>query len=208
MRRILLGSLALLGAGFIIRAQTAAPKPAYDFSSPREDRIKLAESAAPPEVSGKATVYVLERSGYEKVREGTNGFTCFVDRQTPLNSEPTCFDAEGSATTFPTRLFAEEQRTKGQTEEQISAAINEGYKAGKFKAPRKSGIVYMMSDSAYILVPGNKLVHVPPHLMFYAPYATDKDLGSPPSAANMPRLIRAGQPDAYIIVIPGQHTGH
>jgi hypothetical protein len=62
----------------------------------------------------------------------------------------------------------------------------------------------MMSDRGYLLVPGsNKLVHIPPHLMFYAPYATDKDIGSPPGAANMPRVIRAGQPDAYIIVIPG-----
>ena len=208
MRRILLGSLLFLGASLVARAQTDMPKPAYDFSLPRGDRVKLAESAAPPEVSTKATVYILERSGYEKVREGTNGFTCFVDRQTPLNSEPTCFDAEGSATTFPTRLFAEEQRAKGRTEEQITAAIEEAYKDGKFIAPRKSGIVYMMSDSAYILVPGNKLAHVPPHLMFYAPYATDKDLGSPPSAANMPHLIRAGQPDAYIIVIPGNHANH
>jgi hypothetical protein len=208
MRSVLLGSLLLLGTSLATRAQTDTPKPAYDFSMPREDRIKLAESAAPSEVSSKATVYVLERSGYEKVREGTNGFTCFVDRQTPLNSEPTCFDAEGSATTFPTRLFAEDQRAKGKTEEQITAAIEEGYKNGKFIAPRKSGIVYMISDSAYILVPGNKLAHVPPHLMFYAPYATDKDLGSPPSAANMPHLIRAGQPDAYIIVIPGNHANH
>jgi hypothetical protein len=208
VRRILLGSFLFLGASLVTRAQADMPKPAYDFSLPREDRIKLAESAAPPEVSSKATVYILERSGYEKVREGTNGFTCFVDRQTPLNSEPTCFDAEGSATTFPTRLFAEDQRAKGKTEEQITAAIEEGYKNGKFIAPRKSGIVYMMSDSAYILISGNKLVHVPPHLMFYAPYATDKDLGSPPSAANMPHLIRAGQADAYIIVIPGNHANH
>lgn len=208
MRRILSCGFLLLGVSLVAAAQTDTPKPAYDFSKPREDRIKLAESAAPPEVSSKATVYVLERSGYEKVREGMNGFTCFVDRQTPFNSEPTCFDTEGSATTFPTRLFAEEQRAKGKTEEQITAAIEEGYKVGKFIAPRKSGIVYMMSDSAYILVPGNRLVHVPPHLMFYAPYATDKDLGSPPSAANMPHLIRAGQPDAYIIVIPASHANH
>jgi len=69
----------------------------------------------------------------------------------------------------------------------------------------------MMSDRGYLLVPGsNKLVRIPPHLMFYAPYATDKDIGSPPGAANMPHLIRAGQPDAYIIVIPGpvEHGGH
>jgi hypothetical protein len=38
--------------------------------------------------------------------------------------------------------------------------------------------------------------------MFYDPYAKDEDIGSPPAAANMPHLIRAGQPDAVIIVIP------
>ena len=42
--------------------------------------------------------------------------------------------------------------------------------------------------------------------MFYAPYATEKDLGSPPPAMNMPRLIRAGQPDAVMIVFPAQKT--
>jgi hypothetical protein len=136
------------------------------------------------------------------VREGSNGFACFVDRQTPWNSEPTCFDAEGTATTLPTRLFAEEERAKGKTETQIQAEIADGYKSGRFRAPAKPGIVYMMSDSAVLRV-NDQMVHVPPHLMFYAPYATDKDLGSPPAAANMPRLIRPGQPDAYIIVIPG-----
>jgi hypothetical protein len=202
---------ALLGASLPGFAQTDAPKPAYDFSLPREEKIKLAESAAPPEISSHATVYLLERSGYVRVREGTNGFSCFVDRQSPLNLEPTCFDAEGSSTTLPTRLYVEEQRGKGKSEEQIKAEVEDGYKTGKYKAPSKPGIVYMMSDRGYLLVPGsNKLVRIPPHLMFYAPYATDKDIGSPPGAANMPHLIRAGQPDAYIIVIPGpvEHGGH
>lgn len=201
MSRFLLA--VLLAHSLAVFAQTDTPKPAYDFSLPREERIKLAQSAAPPEISGKATVYLLERSGYVKVQDGSNGFSCFVDRQNPLNLEPTCFDAEGSATTLLTRLYVEEQRGKGKTEEEIKAGVEEGYKTGKFQAPRKPGIVYMMSDKGYLLVPGNKLVHLPPHLMFYAPYATDKDIGSPPAAANMPHLIRAGQPDAYVIVIPG-----
>ena len=81
----------------------------------------------------------------------------------------------------------------------------EGYKNGKFQAPRKPGIVYMLSDQGYLLVE-NKVVHIPPHLMFYAPYATDKDIGSPPAVAGMPRVLRPGQPDAYIIVMAGQHT--
>lgn len=186
--------------------QAAMPKPAYDFSLPREERIQLAESAAPPEISGKATVYVLERTGYVKVRDGSNGFSCFVDRQTPWNSEPTCFDAEGSATTLLTRIFAEDERAKGKSEDEIKAEIADGYKSGKFKAPSKPGIVYMMSNSIYLLIStNNTIVHAPPHLMFYAPYATDKDIGSPAPSISMPRILRAGQPDAYMIVIPGSH---
>jgi hypothetical protein len=44
--------------------------------------------------------------------------------------------------------------------------------------------------------------------MFYAPYATEKDLGSPPHGINMPKVIREGQPDAYIVVLPrkADHT--
>lgn len=187
----------------LAQTQTAAPKPAYDFSLSREEKIKLAKSAAPAEVADKATVYILERTGYVKTQDGTNGFSCFVDRQTPLNQEPTCFDAEGSATTLQTRFFAEEQRAQGKSEEEIKAAIDAGYKSGKYRAPGKPGIVYMLSDNGYLYIPGQaKLIHIPGHLMFYAPYANEKDLGSPPAAMNMPRLIRAGQPDAVMIVFP------
>jgi len=193
--------ISLLTLQLAIGAAADTVKPAYDFSLSREDKIKLAESAAPPEVAGNATVYILEHTGYVKVRDGSNGFSCIVDRQTPMNSEPSCFDAEGSATTLPTRLFVEEERAKGKSEDQVKTELDGGYKSGRFKAPGKPGIVYMMSDSTLILA-ADKLVHVPPHLMFYAPYATDKDIGSPPSAIDMPRVLRAGQPDAYIIVFP------
>lgn len=209
MPRALLVPLLFSLSNLLALSQTKTLKPTYDFSLPRQEKIKLAESAAPPELSGKATVYVLERSGYVKVRDGANGFSCFVDRQTPLNSEPTCFDAEGSATTLVTRLYVEQQRGQGKSEEQIKAELDQGYKSGKFRAPQKPGIVYMMSDQGYIFVEAvNRMVHLPPHLMFYAPYAMDKDIGSPPAAANMPHLIRAGQPDAVIIVIPGQAADH
>ena len=185
----------LLLASFLgVVDQAQAPKPAYDFSLPREARFELAESAAPPEISGKATVYVLERTGYVKAREGTNGFSCFVDRQTPWNSEPTCFDAEGSATTLPTRIFVEDERAKGKSEDEIKAEVSDGYKSGKFRAPSKPGIVYMMSSSIFLLNPANNTtVHAPPHLMFYAPYATEKDLGSPPPSINMPAKRSGGR---------------
>jgi hypothetical protein len=207
MRTMFLATL--LVSRTVVQAQPDTPKPAYDFSLPREQRIKLAESAAPPEVSSKATVYLLERTGYVKVREGTNGFSCFVDRQDLRNLEPTCFDAEGSDSTLPTRLVVEELRASGKSEEEINATIQAGYKSGKFHAPRKPGIVHMLSTLGYLYIAqNNQLIHLPPHLMFYAPYATDKDIGSPPSSGAMPRVLRPGQPDAYIIVFAATHDAH
>jgi hypothetical protein len=204
MLRLLLTVLFSANIVFLF-AQPDPIKPAYDVSLARAKKIRLAKSAAPPEISDKATVYVLDAVGYVKVQDGSNGFSCFVDRQGPLNMEPTCFDAEGTATLLLSRFYAEEQRAKGKSEDQIKREIDDGYKAGKFLAPRKPGIVYMLSDSIYLYIASNnQLVHAPPHLMFYAPYATEKDLGSPSPGINMPRLIRAGQPDAVIIVFPAQ----
>lgn len=199
----------LLATSLGILAQSDAPKPAYDFSLPREERIALATSAAPPEISGKATVYLLERTGYVKVREGTNGFTCIVERETPLTMEPECYDAEGSATTLLTRFYTEEQRAKGASEEQIKAGIAQGYKSGRFKAPRKFGIVYMMSQHNHVLRPDtNEIIHFAPHLMFYAPYITEEDIGSPPSSRDMPFVVHPGQPDALIIVVPREQKAN
>jgi len=204
VRRIFFASV-VLGVNLLALAQSDATKPAYDFSLSREERIKLAESAAPAEISGKATIYLLERTGYVKVREGANGFSCLVERQTPLTMEPECYDAEGSATTLLTRLYTEEQRAQGKGEEQIANEIEAGYKSGKFKAPRKPGIIYMMSEHNHVLNPQNQqIIHFGPHLMFYAPYAKDEDLGSPPSSRSMPFLVNPGKPDAVIIVVPRQ----
>jgi hypothetical protein len=103
--QILLGTAILAMSNLAAVAQANTIKPAYDFSLSREEKIKLAESAAPPEVSSKATVYVLDGAGYVKVRDGSNGFSCFVDREAPVNLEPTCFDTEGKRNDAPYPAF-------------------------------------------------------------------------------------------------------
>jgi len=157
----------------------------------------------PQEVSGKATVYSLERTGYVKVRDGSNGFTCFVVRTTPWSSEPTCFDDQGTQTIVQVRFFIEQERVKGKKEDEIESEVREGYKSGRFKVPSKTGIVYMLSSQTYIPI-GNEIAHARPHVMFYAPYATSDAIGSPPEAARYPRVINPGEPDAYILVMPMQ----
>src|ERR1700677_4280101 len=100
-------------------------------STPRERQIELARSAAPTEVSSKATVYVLGPKGYEKAVEGTNGFSCFIWRScsgtTQTSSAPACFDAEGSRTIMVAYMHREELRAEGKSEEEIKDDIVQGY---------------------------------------------------------------------------------
>ena len=59
-------------------------KPQYpslrEYMMPREAEIALARSAAPANISGRATIKVLTASGYEVVQQGDNGFVCMVMR--------------------------------------------------------------------------------------------------------------------------------
>ena len=174
----------------------------FDSSTPRQRQIELAESAAPAEVSRRATIYVLSPHGYEKAREGTNGFSCLVERQYVTTMEPECFDVEGSQTTLLVRLRTEEWRAQGKSEDAIAAEIEEGYKSGKFITPRKPGIVYMMSGENWVFDPESKrVIHFPGHLMFYAPYMTPQDLGYEKEAP-LPYLVHPGAADTLMIVVP------
>ena len=187
------------------------PTPAaahFDASVPRQRQIELSLSAAPPEISSKATVYILGAKGYEKVREGTNGFSCLVERAfvgtTQVAVAPMCFDAEGTRTLLLVDLRKEELRAKGTPEQEINSDIANGYKDGRFKAPSKPGFLYMMSKENYVYDAQSKESGAfPRHLMFYAPYMTPKDLGYDSVSPTMvPYLVNPGEPDAMLVVVP------
>jgi hypothetical protein len=192
----------LIGAIALFAAQ-AAPKldgiKTVDATTPVAIQIALAESAGPP-VAKDAAIYVLGPAGYTKVRDSRNGFTCLISRERPDTLEPECFDAEGTATVVPVRMFIETERAAGTADTRITALVEEGYKNGRFKAPAKPGLVYMLSPHNYVFDPERKaIVHFPGHLMFYAPYATQKDVGSGPGA---PYIVAPGTPHALMIVVP------
>ena len=172
-----------------------------DATTPVAVQIALAESAGPP-VAADAAIYVLGPKGYTRARKGKNGFTCLVSRQRPDTMEPECFDGEGTATVVPVRMFIEQQRAAGTAEARIAALVEEGYEQGRFTAPRKPGLVYMLSDHNYVYDPERKaVIHFPGHLMFYAPYATQKDVGTGPGA---PYIVAPGTPHALMIVVPAR----
>jgi hypothetical protein len=192
-------------AGMIVANSPAAAQSTEQFGLltdiPRERQIELAMGAAPAEISKHATILVLGPSGYETARSGSNGFTCLVERQFLETLEPSCYDAEGSATTLKARLYLEELRAEKVPEGEIERRITR-YKDGTFKAPGKPGLVYMLSPHNKVYNDRtNKIIHVPPHLMFYAPYATDKDFGGF-IGPHVPYLVLQGRPDAYLIVNP------
>lgn len=173
-------------------------------STPRERQIDLALSAAPPEVSSKATTYILGAKGYKKVREGTNGFSCLIERSfagtTQNSSAPACFDAEGSRTLLLTYLRREELRAQGKSEAEIKDDITKGFQDGRFKAPGP-GFLYMMSDENFVYDSESKESgFVPPHLMFYAPYKSAKDLGYESISPTMVPYLTHPGPEGLIVV--------
>jgi hypothetical protein len=205
--------LGVLSIGFLLSGAAMQgiaqelPK-IYDASVPRERQIALAESAAPAEVSSKATVYILGLKGHEKVRGGTNGFSCFVGRHfvkpTETTVEPTCFDAEGSRTLLLVYLHGEELRTSGKSEADIKADIANGYKEGRFKYPSQPGFLYMMSSENRLGPTSDSgTASFPPHLMFYAPNMTTKDMGfdSQPKLSYL-GMTNPGAGDNLIVVLP------
>jgi hypothetical protein len=201
-------SIGLFSSSALISATAQELPRVYNASMPRDQQITLAESAAPAEVSSKATVYVLGPKGYEKAREGTNGFSCFVSRHfvkpAETTIEPQCFDAEGSRTLLPVYLHGEELRTSGKSEAEIKADVASGYKEGRYEYPSKPGFLYMMSSQNRLsAMPEHGTGIFPPHLMFYAPNMTTKDIGfdAQPKLDYL-GMTHPGAGDNLIVVIP------
>lgn len=172
---------------------------------PREKEVEMALRAAPEHLRKGAAVYVLEQNGFVKVRDSTNGFTCIVNRDHPLNQKPVCFDAEGAATILPKILRVGELLMQGQPMSEIDAEVAEGFRTGKYVSPRRPGVAYMLSGDIRNFNPRTgRIESFPPHVMFYAPNLTNGDLGTTPEAlANDPSLpfVAYQGPHGFIIML-------
>jgi len=188
-----------------LAAQSAeSTRPGVRPILPRAEEIALARSAAPPEVSGAASVLVLERGkGYVPAETGTNGVTCYVSRSQPEAIEPHCFDREGSETILQMDLREAELREWGKSEAEIKEDIAEGLRMGRFRLPRRPAMSYMMS-AAQVLYneQGERAGQWQPHLMIYVPYLTAEDLGlgSTPSF-QAAVVVDPGKPTANIMIV-------
>lgn len=197
MRAIVCHGLGILAITLALAAEPALPQ-----LIPPEEEMTLALSAAPAHLRANATVYVLEKSGFVRARAGTNGFACIVNRDHPLGRKPTCYDAEGTATILPKVLRVGELLMQGAPQEAIEREIEEGFRSGKFIAPRRPGVAYMLSNGNRDYDPRTGTVRpFPPHVMFYAPNLTNADIGSLGDGAGGLPFIAYPGPHAFMIVM-------
>jgi len=208
----LIAELALcMAAGAQSPVSDAHPMPRL---MDREKEINLALSACPPAVAKAAGVYVLTRSGYEKVRDSQNGFTAIVQHSAPTATEPQCMDAEGTRTILQRYLKAAAWRAQGKTAEEIRQLTKEALATGELQAPARPGVDYMLSNAN--TVPNEKGEHVPyvPHVMFFGTHLTNADLGvgkelGPDGQPIGPAYVAGeGSPYALVIVPAAPPGGH
>jgi len=214
---IRIGWLGLAIQVAVLASAAAQPPQASGGQEPplmgRQKEIALALSACPPSVASKAAVYVLERSGYVKVRESQNGFTAIVQHSLPTSQEPQCMDAEGTRTLLPRALKVAELRAQGKSPDEIKRLVAEAFAKGVFQPPTRPGVDYMLSTENLVTNTKGIVVPFPPHVMFYGPYLTNADLGLDGELGSDgnpvgPAFVAAeGTPYALIIVPVGAHTG-
>lgn len=193
---------------------------------PQEQEIQMALDAGPEHVRAAASVYVFGKDGYRKVRSGSNGFTCLVNRdgnqKNDQDLKPTCWDPEGSRTIVPVMLRVGELMARSASAQEIERDIEAGFASGRFSSPRKTGIAYMLNgDIQFDPQTGSVMKRLfPPHYMIYSPGVTNADIGmegteqqESASKFALPRITTGysgGTRTAYIIVLaaPNQAHGH
>jgi hypothetical protein len=204
---------------------TIAAAPPHHANGPTIDRMpaaletQFALSAAPRGLRDRATVYLLDpRTGYHLSRQGTSGVTCIVERTAWELADfrddiyiPLCYDAAGTKTYLRVMMDAAALRAKGMSPTALKAEIERRYRNKTYRAPTKPGVSYMVAPVFRTIGPPDLKVHTMamPHVMFYAPFTTNEDLGAAPNLADHASLLhpfidRQGIAEqSYIIQLTG-----
>ena len=193
--------LWVAGFGLIATPSTGQEWPRHELPPliEEEREVAIALSAAPEHVSQNASLLVLKRGGFVRVREGSNGFTCLVERYWAQAVEPMCLNEEASATILPVLLRRSELRENGASLEEIDQAIDAGYERGEFRLPERLAVSYMLSASQDLYGDdGRHHGQWVPHFMIYTPYLTAAETGGQGGGLV---VFREGKRDAALIIV-------
>jgi hypothetical protein len=181
MRR---GIIAVLGLVLAV-ASNAAGQEKHERGNATAKKIASARSAAPAEISAKASIAEVAADGkMTTLREGTNGWLCMPDNPMTPGPDPVCAD-------------------------KVAQEWFGAYMAKKPVAIRQIGIVYMLAGGTdasntdpYATKPtaGNQWVKTPPHVMVVPPDPKMLDSYSTEPSAGMPFVMWKGTPYAHLMV--------
>ena len=189
------GARALGTAALVALASPGRAAPAYPVMAPigeylmsdQAAEITFARTAAPPSVSGAATVMVLGLHGYLTAAAGTNGFVCLLQRAwfsglgdtgfwNPKLRAPICFNPQAARSVMPTYLMRTTWAMTGASQADIFRRTQAAVAAGDIHPPEIGALTYMMSKDGYL----GDVPHGPwhPHLMFFMPPMPTVDWGA------------------------------
>lgn len=204
--------LALIALGLAQAVRALEPMPV-------QLETQLALAAVPPALRAEATVYLLDpKTGYHVARQGSNGVACLVERTQWELAEfrddlyvPLCYDAAGTATYLRMIMDTAELRAQGKSAAAVKAEVERRWANKTYRVPAKHGLSYMVAPLMRTVGPPDMKVHTlaMPHLMFYAPFATNADIAAKPDFADHASLTwpfadRQGNDEhTYFIVMVG-----
>jgi hypothetical protein len=187
---------------------------------PAKLETQLALSAVPPRLRDRATVYLLDpKKGYHLSKQGTSGVTCIVERTAWELADfrndiyiPLCYDAVGTKTYLKFIMDAAALRAQGMSPTALKAEIEKRFRDKTYEVPEKAGLSYMVAPIMRTVGPPDMKVHTMamPHLMFYAPYVTNEDIGAVPdldvhSSLLHPFIDKQGNAEqSYMIQLTGE----
>jgi hypothetical protein len=184
---------ALVVAAMVATTPARASDTTLDQMPPQLE-TRFALSALPEGLRNKATVYLLDpKTGYELSHQGTSGVACLVQRTQWELSDfrndiyyAVCYDAAGTGTYLKYVMDAAALRAQGLTPAALKTEIEKRYRDKTYKVPAKAGLSYMIGPLMRTIGPPDLKVRTMamPHLMFYAPFITNADIGAAPDLAD------------------------
>jgi len=211
---LILAAISPVG-GLVAQASTTHQYPPLrEYLMPREAEIALARSAAPPNITNKATIKVLTEAGYQVAKQGDNGFVCLVMRgwsaptftpapfrdlvYDPRVRAPICFNPVAARTVLPLQELRTKLAMERKGPDQIAEDVQAAYAKGALPKMEAVAFAYMWS-AAQFLAPAIGAWH--PHIMVYTPYYENSMLGGNDFAGTTPFVSDdAGTPFAVTVI--------
>jgi hypothetical protein len=197
------------------QAQTSKYPPIEQYLMPQADELALARTAAPPNISDRATIKVLTKAGFEVAQQGDNGSVCMVMRgfsaptYTPVQFRglvydatvraPICFTPPAVQEVLPYYEFRTQLGLQDKSPDEIAAAVAAAYAKGELPKRDQVTFAYMWSAKQSL---GPGIGHWHPHMMLFAPYYNNSMVGGNPFGSLFPQGSDDAETPFSVVVIP------